>query len=116
MVVFTVTGDQGSSVARYLLKDGGYEVIGIARNPESDKAKGMFLLPMLPRADAARHLFLFGVPADSRDTALAKAGVKIAKGDLADPESYKSALQGAYGGYVNADCEYIGPLRYMFIA
>lgn len=40
IVVFTVTGDQGGSVARYLLKDGGYEVVGVVRDPSSDKSKG----------------------------------------------------------------------------
>jgi len=47
IVVFTVTGDQGGSVARYLIKDGGYEVVGIVRDPSSDKAKGESVIPCL---------------------------------------------------------------------
>ena len=43
IVVFTVTGDQGGSVARYLLKNGGYEVVGVVRDPSSDKSKGRLL-------------------------------------------------------------------------
>lgn len=74
IVVFTVTGDQGGSVARYLLKDGGYEVVGVVRDPSSDKSK-----------------------------ALEKLGVKLVKGDMTDPPSYASALEGAYGAFVNAD-------------
>jgi uncharacterized protein YbjT (DUF2867 family) len=42
-VVFTVTGDQGSSVAKYLVKE-GYKVVGLTRNPDSDKAKGAFAI------------------------------------------------------------------------
>jgi nucleoside-diphosphate-sugar epimerase len=38
-VVFTATGAQGSSVCRYLLKE-GYHVVGLTRNPESAGAKG----------------------------------------------------------------------------
>jgi uncharacterized protein YbjT (DUF2867 family) len=47
IVVFTVTGDQGGSVARYLIKDGGYEVVGIVRDPSSEKAKGESVIPCL---------------------------------------------------------------------
>ena len=42
IVVFTVTGDQGSSVARYLINDGNFNVIGITRNPDSEAAKGEY--------------------------------------------------------------------------
>ena len=41
--VTMVTGDQGGSVARYLIKDGGFEVYGLTRNPDSDAAKGVSL-------------------------------------------------------------------------
>lgn len=34
-----VTGEQGSSVAKYMKED-GWDVIGLTRNTESDKAKG----------------------------------------------------------------------------
>jgi rhodanese-related sulfurtransferase len=39
IVVFTATGEQGSSVCKYLVKE-GYHVVGLTRNPESEKAKG----------------------------------------------------------------------------
>lgn len=39
IVVFGVTGNQGGSAARALLKE-GFGVVGITRNPESAKAKG----------------------------------------------------------------------------
>ena len=38
-VVFTATGDQGRSVCKYLIDAGDYQVIGISRDLESDKAK-----------------------------------------------------------------------------
>jgi hypothetical protein len=46
-VVFTATGDQGSSVCRSLLKE-GYHVVGLTRNPESEGAKGMSLSVPVP--------------------------------------------------------------------
>ena len=33
------------------------------------------------------------------------AGVKMVKGDMEDVSSYSSYLEGAYGAFVNADCE-----------
>lgn len=37
--------------------------------------------------------------------ALKAKGYEVAKADNTDPESYKPALQGAYGAFVNTDCE-----------
>jgi len=74
VLVFTVTGDQGSSVARYLIEDGGFEIYGVTRNPESAAAKKVAAL-----------------------------GVHLIKGDLGDPESYKAALQGMHGVFLNHD-------------
>lgn len=37
--------------------------------------------------------------------ALKAKGYEVARADNTDPESYKSALQGAYGAFVNTDCE-----------
>jgi nucleoside-diphosphate-sugar epimerase len=37
-VVFAATGDQGSSVCKFLVKE-GYHVVGITRNPDGEKAK-----------------------------------------------------------------------------
>ncbi|WVQ69836.1 uncharacterized protein L199_008057 [Kwoniella botswanensis] len=72
--VFTATGDQGRSVCKYLLEDGGWEVVGITRNANSDSAKD-----------------------------LDKMGVKVVQGDMNDPSSYSECLEGAYGAFVNAD-------------
>jgi len=41
--VFLVTGDQGKSAANYLIRD-GFDVYGLTRNTESEKAKGMSAL------------------------------------------------------------------------
>jgi uncharacterized protein YbjT (DUF2867 family) len=38
-VVFAATGDQGSSVCKFLVKE-GYHVVGITRNPDGVSAKG----------------------------------------------------------------------------
>jgi uncharacterized protein YbjT (DUF2867 family) len=93
-VVFTATGDQGSSVCRYLVKD-GYHVIGLTRNPESAKAKGK----------PTRINRLVMSVADTI-SALSEIGVHMSKADLDDPASYAAALEGVYGAYVNADCMY----------
>ncbi|WWD16136.1 hypothetical protein CI109_100561 [Kwoniella shandongensis] len=74
VVVFTASGDQGSSVCRYLIEDGNWEVVGISRNPDSPSSQE-----------------------------LAKIGVKVVKGDMDDPSSYQAALEGAYGAFINAD-------------
>ena len=39
IIVFTATGDQGGSVCKYLMEDGGFEVVGITRNPEATRRK-----------------------------------------------------------------------------
>ncbi|ORX39408.1 hypothetical protein BD324DRAFT_619602 [Kockovaella imperatae] len=72
--VFTATGDQGSSVAKYLAKTGQYEIWGLTRNTESDKAKE-----------------------------LTQLGVKMVKGDMDDVSSYEPHLEGIHGAFVNAD-------------
>jgi uncharacterized protein YbjT (DUF2867 family) len=96
VVVFLVTGDQGLSVAKYLVKD-DYKVVGLTRNPESDKAQGTFAA-----TDTAR-------PYTNSLLAVAALGVELVKADLDHPSSYASALDGAYGAYVNADCMCSGP-------
>lgn len=65
ILVTGATGAQGGSVARYLLKSGAFNVRALTRNPDSDRAK-----------------------------ALRSAGADVVKGDLADPGSLRSALQG----------------------
>ncbi|RSH93905.1 hypothetical protein EHS25_006557 [Saitozyma podzolica] len=72
-VVFTATGEQGSSVVGSLLK-AGWKVIALTRSFESESAK-----------------------------ALKAKGAELAKADLNDPESYKPALKGADAAFVNAD-------------
>ncbi|RSH85557.1 hypothetical protein EHS25_003696 [Saitozyma podzolica] len=71
--VFTVTGDQGRSVAG-ILQEAGWEVTGLVRNLESEPAK-----------------------------ALAKQGIKLVQGDLNHPESYTKHLEGHYAAFVNAN-------------
>ncbi|EIW70046.1 hypothetical protein M231_06520 [Tremella mesenterica] len=71
--VFTVTGEQGSSVAKYML-EAEWQVSGLTRNLESESAKK-----------------------------LAESGVKLLKGDLADRASYEHLLKGHDAVFVNAD-------------
>ncbi|WWC60886.1 uncharacterized protein I303_103462 [Kwoniella dejecticola CBS 10117] len=73
IVVFSATGAQGGSVVDSLL-DAGYKVVGITRNTESSSAQ-----------------------------ALKKKGVQLATGDTNDANTYKEALKGAYGVFVNVD-------------
>jgi GDP-D-mannose dehydratase len=40
VVVFTATGAQGSSVCKFLVRE-GYHVVGITRNTQSEGAKGV---------------------------------------------------------------------------
>ncbi|ELU45141.1 NmrA domain-containing protein [Rhizoctonia solani AG-1 IA] len=67
VVVCGATGSQGSSVAQYLLRDGGYRVRALTRNPASDKVQS-----------------------------LKKQGAEIFGCDLVDKEQVKAALNGAY--------------------
>ncbi|WVW82855.1 hypothetical protein I302_104867 [Kwoniella bestiolae CBS 10118] len=73
IVVFTATGAQGGSVVDALL-EGGYKVIGLTRNVDGAGAK-----------------------------ALKAKGVRVASADIADVNSYKETLKGAYGLFINAD-------------
>lgn len=68
MVVFGATGAQGGSVARCLLDRGRFAVRCVTRHPDSD------------RADALR-----------------RQGAEIVRGDLADPDSLRAALDGCWG-------------------
>ena len=109
IVVFTVTGDQGSSVARYLIKDGGYKVVGITRNSGSEAARGesCFLFSLFTvSVQLLSSSSPLGQICPADYTALAEIGVELVKGDLSDPSTYKDALKGAYGAFVNADCEF----------
>jgi len=67
-MVTGATGAQGGSVAKYLLKRDKWNVRCLTRHPDSDKAR-----------------------------ALKDAGAEVVKGDLADPASLKSALEGCWG-------------------
>ncbi|WP_414440760.1 NmrA/HSCARG family protein [Burkholderia sp. 22PA0106] len=67
VLVFGATGQQGGAVAA-ALKEQGWAVRALVRDPQADK----------PRALAAR-------------------GIELVRGDFADPESIRTAMQGAYG-------------------
>ena len=69
ILVSGATGNQGGAVARQLLAD-GYQVRALTRNPTGEKARG-----------------------------LTAQGAQLVKGDLDDPQSLKSALNGAWGAY-----------------
>ncbi|KAJ1300523.1 hypothetical protein OPQ81_005334 [Rhizoctonia solani] len=70
VAVCGVTGAQGSSVVEYLLRDGGYRVRGLTRNPGSAPAQ-----------------------------ALKHRGVEVVACDLGNVEQVTLALQGAYAVY-----------------
>ena len=65
ILVTGATGAQGGSVARHLLGKGGFAVHCLTRNPDSEKA-----------------------------AALQQAGAEMVRGDLDDPASLRSALDG----------------------
>ena len=44
IVVTGATGAQGGSVVKFLLEDGTFAVRATTRNPESPKAKGLWLM------------------------------------------------------------------------
>ncbi|KEP47351.1 3-beta hydroxysteroid dehydrogenase/isomerase family protein [Rhizoctonia solani 123E] len=67
VAVCGATGAQGSSVARYLLQDGGYKVRVLTRNPDGEKAQ-----------------------------ALKQQGAEIVRCDLGSEEQVTAALSGAY--------------------
>jgi hypothetical protein len=101
--VFAATGDQGFSTCRYLLEDGGFDVVGLSRNPESEKSKG--ILPFVLFALLEWSLI------DGGTAELTNMGVKVVKGDLENVSSYAQHLEGMDGAFINADCEwYLLPL------
>lgn len=72
------TGNQGSSVARSLLsnKDKAFQVRGITRNPDSDKAKE-----------------------------LSSLGVEVVKGDGWNKEEMVKAFSGSWGVFLNTNSD-----------
>lgn len=73
VIVFTITGDQGMSVAHYLSL-AGWEVAGFSRNPKSARAKEV-----------------------------AGNGIKVMQADMADRSSYEAQLKGYDAAFVNGD-------------
>lgn len=82
--VFTVTGDQGRSVA-LILKQAGWEVTGLTRSTDSPSAKGES--PLTSDLDECVETHLL--------PALAQQGIKLVQGDLNHPESFTKHLAGA---------------------
>ena len=70
ITVFGSTGKQGGAVARSLL-DKGFKVLGVTRNPDSDKAQ-----------------------------ALKQLGAEVRKGNLDDQASVDAVVEGAYGVFL----------------
>ena len=70
IIVFGATGKQGGAVARALL-DKGFKVLGVTRNPDSDKAQ-----------------------------ALKQLGAEVRKGNLDDQASVDAVVEGAYGVFL----------------
>ena len=68
ILVTGATGQQGGAVARQLLKQPGFAVRALTRNPGKPAAR-----------------------------ALAQAGAEVIRGDLNDPASVRRALEGVYG-------------------
>jgi uncharacterized protein YbjT (DUF2867 family) len=68
ILVTGATGGQGGGVARHLLADGSFSVRCLTRNPDTEKAQAM-----------------------------REAGAEVVQGDLDDPKSLLSALQGCRG-------------------
>ncbi|TKA68787.1 hypothetical protein B0A49_06279 [Cryomyces minteri] len=66
IVIFGVTGTQGSSVARVFLDEPGWKIRGVTRDPSKPASK-----------------------------ALEAKGIEIVRGDLDDPSSLTTAVQGA---------------------
>ncbi|WWC95702.1 hypothetical protein V866_002567 [Kwoniella sp. B9012] len=80
VVVFTATGDQGRSVCKELIGDGGFMVWGVTRNTDGKGAKE-----------------------------LTQLGVKMVQGDLGEEQSYKQHLLGMDGAFINSDYNSIVP-------
>ncbi|KFY46697.1 hypothetical protein V494_00361 [Pseudogymnoascus sp. VKM F-4513 (FW-928)] len=72
IVIIAITGNQGSSVANAFLKDGGWKIRGVTRDPSKPASK-----------------------------ALAAKGIEIVKGDVDDVDSIKAAVRGASIVYGN---------------
>ncbi|RXK41903.1 hypothetical protein M231_00624 [Tremella mesenterica] len=71
--IFTITGEQGSHLARHMLKE-GWTVGGLTRKLEGKTA-----------------------------IELSNLGAKIFQGDLADQSTYEDHLKGYYSAFVNVD-------------
>ena len=74
ITVFGATGQQGGAVARGLLAREGFQVRGVTRNPDSEKAR-----------------------------ALKAAGAELVKADLGDSASIEAAVRGSYGVFLVTD-------------
>ncbi|EKX39102.1 hypothetical protein GUITHDRAFT_114763 [Guillardia theta CCMP2712] len=75
IAVTGITGRQGGAVARALLQDGTYDVLGVTRDPQSERAKTL--------ADQLK--------------------IKMVKADMADEGSLRAAFQGCYGAFLVTD-------------
>lgn len=99
IVVTGATGQQGGSVAKFLLEDGSFKIRGTTRNVESTKAKGIVLRlsPSSPKSAITLLLIVY--------LELAAKGVEVVQADFDDLESLKKAFKGAYGVFGMTDCK-----------
>jgi uncharacterized protein YbjT (DUF2867 family) len=70
ILITGATGHQGGAVARHLLKEPGFSIRALTRDPDKPAAR-----------------------------ALARAGAEIVRGDLDDAASMRRALEGAWGAF-----------------
>eukprot|EP00960_Hanusia_phi_P049156 759394-Hanusia_phi.AAC.11 len=75
IAVTGITGRQGGALARALLQDGSYDVVGVTRDPQSERARNT--------ADALK--------------------IKMVKADMGDESSLRAAFEGCYGAFLVTD-------------
>lgn len=97
IAVCGATGQQGGSVVKYLLEDGGFKVRGLTRNADSPKAKGTksFLNSPFYLRLTLSGAFLIELSAQ---------GVEVVQADFDDIENVRKAFSGAYGVFGVTDC------------
>ena len=101
IVVFPGSGFQGRAVCEALSKEPEYKVVAIVRNLEGAKLSGECSSGR-PRGFMCNCLMcVSGGGIALRDL----PRVEIVQGEFGDPEGYRKHLEGAYGVYINTDCE-----------
>lgn len=100
VLVLDATGDEGFSVCKSMLKDGGFHIWGLVPNADTPVARGELSLqkgPVRLEADGGCTIMV----------ELDRLQVRIVEGELNRPDTFQSQLTGMDGIFIPSDSKFL---------